>query len=292
MDALTFHSLPSGLRRPILITAFSGWNDAAEAATTAARYLAAAFGAEKFAEIDPEDFYNFGQSRPYVRFRPGSETEREIVWPAMEFSVARSTDLDRDLIVGVAAEPHLRWKTYCRTVLELAHRCEVSLVLSLGALLAEVAHTRPVRLVGGASDPELAARLGLRPTRYEGPTGIVGVLNTMCREAGISAANLWANVPHYVSGIENPKAALALIRRVLSLLNGSLDLADLEDAVRQFEQNLAEIVAQNGKIAAYIAKLETREAEEAPGDAAESDLPPASQLVAEIEQFLKQQRPE
>ena len=165
-------------------------------------------------------------------------------------------------------------------------------LLSLGALLAEVAHTRPVRLVGGASDPELAARLGLRPTRYEGPTGIVGVLNTMCREAGISAANLWANVPHYVSGIENPKAALALIRRVLSLLNGSLDLADLEDAVRQFEQNLAEIVAQNGKIAAYIAKLETREAEEAPGDAAESDLPPASQLVAEIEQFLKQQRPE
>jgi predicted ATP-grasp superfamily ATP-dependent carboligase len=292
MDALTFHSLPSGLRRPILITAFSGWNDAAEAATTAARYLAAAFGAEKFAEIDPEDFYNFGQSRPYVRFRPGSETEREIVWPAMEFSVARSSDLDRDLIVGVAAEPHLRWKTYCRTVLELARRCEVSLVLTLGALLAEVAHTRPVRLVGSASDPELAARLGLRPTRYEGPTGIVGVLNTMCRDAGVSAANLWANVPHYVSGIENPKAALALIRRVLSLLNGSLDLADLEDAVRQFEQNLAEIVAQNGKIAAYIAKLESREAEEAPGDAAESDLPPASQLVAEIEQFLKQQRPE
>jgi proteasome assembly chaperone (PAC2) family protein len=292
MDALTFHSLPSGLRRPILITAFSGWNDAAEAATTAARYLAAAFGAEKFAEIDPEDFYNFGQSRPYVRFRPGSETDREIVWPAMEFSVARSSDLDRDLIIGVAAEPHLRWKTYCRTVLDLARRCEVSLVLTLGALLAEVAHTRPVRLVGGASDPELSARLGLRPTRYEGPTGIVGVLNTMCREAGISTAMLWANVPHYVSGIENPKAALALIRRVLSLLNGSLDLVDLEDAVKQFEQNLAEIVAQNGKIAAYIAKLESREAEEAAGDTPESDLPPASQLVAEIEQFLKQQRPE
>lgn len=292
MDALTIHSRPDGLRRPILITAFSGWNDAAEAATTAARYLAAAFGAEKFAEIDPEDFYNFGLARPLVRFRSGSETEREIVWPAMEFSLARSPDLDRDVIVGVAAEPHLRWKTYCRTVLELARRCEVGLVLTLGALLAEVPHTRPVRLVGGASDPELAARLGLRPTRYEGATGIVGVLNAMCREVGMSTASLWANVPHYVSGIENPKAALALIRRVLSLLHGSLDLGDLEDAVRQFEQNLAEVVAQNGKIAAYIAKLESRDAEEASGDATESDLPPASQLVAEIEQFLRQQRPE
>jgi proteasome assembly chaperone (PAC2) family protein len=292
MDALTIHSMPTGLRRPIMITAFSGWNDAAEAATTAARYLAAAYGAEKFAEIDAENFYNFGLSRPYVRFRSGSETEREVVWPAMEFSLARSRDLDRDVIVGVAAEPHLRWKTYCRAVIELARRCEVSLVLTLGALLAEVPHTRPVRLVGGASDPELAARLGLRPTRYEGPTGIVGVLGILCREAGLSTASLWANVPHYVSGIENPKAALALIRRMLSLLNGSLDLSDLEDAVRQFEQNLAEIVAQNGKIAAYIAKLESHDAEQSPGDAAESDLPPASELVAEIEQFLRQQRPE
>lgn len=292
MDALTIHSMPAGLRRPILITAFSGWNDAAEAATTAARYLAAAFGAEKFAEIDPEDFYNFSLSRPYVRFRPGSETEREVVWPATEFSLARPAALERDFIVGVAAEPHLRWKTYCRTVLDLARRCDVTLVLTLGALLAEVPHTRPVRLVGGASDPELAARLGLRPTRYEGPTGIVGVLNSMCRDAGISTASLWANVPHYVSGIENPKAALALVRRVLSLLNGTLDLTDLEDAVRQFDQNLAEIVAQNGKIAAYIAKLESRDAEESPGGTAESDLPPASQLVAEIEQFLRQQRPE
>jgi proteasome assembly chaperone (PAC2) family protein len=292
MDALTIHSMPAGPRRPILITAFSGWNDAAEAATTAARYLAAAYGAEKFAEIDPEDFYNFGLSRPHVRFRPGSETEREVVWPATEFSLARPAALERDFIVGVAAEPHLRWKTYCRTVLDLARRCDVTLVLTLGALLAEVPHTRPVRLVGGASDPELAARLGLRPTRYEGPTGIVGVLNSMCRDAGISTASLWANVPHYVSGIENPKAALALVRRVLSLLNGTLDLADLEDAVRQFDQNLAEIVAQNGKIAAYIAKLESRDAEESSGGTAESDLPPASQLVAEIEQFLRQQRPE
>jgi proteasome assembly chaperone (PAC2) family protein len=294
MSALTIHTLPRGLRRPVLITAFSGWNDAAESATTAARYLATTFSAEKFAEIDPEEFYHFGLSRPYVRYKSGSETEREIVWPATEFSVARSGGLPRDLIIGVAIEPHLKWRTYCGSVLELARRCEATLVVMLGALLAEVPHTRPVRISGTASDPELAARLAVRPTRYEGPTGIVGVLNTACREGGIATASVWANVPHYVSGIENPKAALALVQRVLTLLNLEADLGDLEEASRQYDQNLAEIVAQNAKIKAYVAKLESRDAAEEPEatPAPASDLPPASELVAEIEQFLRQQRPE
>ncbi|MEK7701499.1 MAG: PAC2 family protein [candidate division NC10 bacterium] len=291
---LTIHAQPAGLRRPLLLLAWSGWNDAAESATTAARYLATAFRAEKFAEIDPEEFYHFGLSRPYVRFKPGSETEREIVWPATELSIAQAPALARDLIVGVAVEPHLKWKAYCEAVLELARRCDVALVLTLGALLAEVPHTRPVRLVGGASDPELAARLAIRSTRYEGPTGIVGVLNTICREQGFATASLWANVPHYISGIENPKATLALVRRVLPLLGATLDLSDLEEAVKQFDQNLAEIVSQNAKIAGYVKKLESRDAEEpSPVEPArESDLPPASELVAEIEQFLRQQRPE
>jgi proteasome assembly chaperone (PAC2) family protein len=293
MNPLTIHSQPQGLRRPVLIVAFSGWNDAAEAATTAARYLATTFHAEKFAEIDPEEFYHFGLTRPYVRYKSGSETEREIVWPAMEFSLTRAPELSRDVIIGVAGEPHLKWRTYCAAVLELARRCDVSLVLTLGALLAEVPHTRPVRLAGGASDPELAARLGVRPSRYEGPTGIVGVLNTACREQGLATASVWANVPHYISGIENPKAALALVQRVLTLLNVAVDLADLEDATRQFDQNLAEIVAQNAKIKAYVAKLESRDAaEEDQANPAPSDLPPASELVEEIEQFLRQQRPE
>ena len=294
MAPLTIHSLPQGLRRPVLITAFSGWNDAAEAATTAARYLATSFQAEKFAEIDPEEFYHFGLSRPYVRYKSGSETEREIVWPATEFSLARA-GLSRDLIVAVATEPHLKWRTYCANVLELARRCEATLVLTLGALLAEVPHTRPVRISGSASDPELAAQLGVRPSRYEGPTGIVGVLNTACREQGLAMASVWANVPHYVSGIENPKAALALVQRTLALLNLQADLGDLEEASRQYDQNLAEIVAQNAKIKAYVAKLESRDAEEQPAEPAQgSDLPPASELVAEIEQFLRQQqqRPE
>jgi proteasome assembly chaperone (PAC2) family protein len=176
-------------------------------------------------------------------------------------------------------------------MLELAQRCQITLVVTLGALLAEVPHTRPVRISGSASDPELAARLGVKPSRYEGPTGIVGVLNTACREQGLETASVWANVPHYISGIENPKAALAIVQRVLLMLNAEADLTDLEDATKQFDQNLSEIVAQNAKIKAYVAKLESRESEE-PEQAAASDLPPAAELVQEMEQFLRQQRPE
>ena len=294
MNPLVIETLPDNLRRPILIMAFEGWNDAAEAATTAARFLIGAWAAEKFARIDPEEFYHFGLARPQVRFKAGSETEREILWPGTEFSIVQEPELARDVIVGVAIEPHLKWQTYCATVLELARTCQVSLVLTLGALLAEVPHTKAVRLVGTATDPELARRLGIRPTRYEGPTGIVGVLNTTCREHGMATASLWANVPHYVSGIENPKAALALVRRVLGLLDAEVDLTDLEEATKQFEKNLAEIVSQNAKVAAYVKKLEAKAAEEEepePAPAAE-ELPPASDLVAEIEQFLRQQRPE
>ena len=296
-DPLTLFEEPSGLRQPVLILAFSGWNDAAESATTAARYLGQIWPSEPLATIDPEEFYHFGLSRPHVRFKTGSRTEREIIWPSTDFSLSRNSALDRDLIVGVAMEPHLRWRTYCGAVLDLARRADASLVLTLGALLAEVPHTRPVRLVGGTQDPALAAKLGIRPSRYEGPTGIVGVLNTICREAGVPTASLWANVPHYVSGIENPKAALALVRRVLSLLNTEADLTELSEAARQFEQNLNGIVAQNTKIAEYVAKLEKKKPDEdeeadADADAARDELPPSADLVAEIEQFLRQQHPE
>ncbi|MCI0372122.1 MAG: PAC2 family protein [candidate division NC10 bacterium] len=289
---LTIHALPERLRRPVLIMAFAGWNDASEAATTALRYLARAWSAEKFGTIDPEEFYHFGLSRPHVRFKAGSRTEREIIWPATEFLVVRAPDLDRDVIVGVATEPHLRWKTYCGLVLELARHCQVSLVLTLGALLADVAHTRPVSVTGSTSDRELAGMLGIRPTRYEGPTGIVGVLNTTCREQGIPTASLWANIPHYISGTENPKAALALVRRVVEFLHARADLSELEEAARQFEQNLAEVVARNAEIAAYVKKLEAKGAEEEePPPSPREELPPTSDLVAEIEQFLRQQRP-
>ena len=293
-DHLTILGETAGLRRPIVIMAFAGWNDAAESATGAARYIGQIWPSRPLASIDPEEFYHFGLSRPYVRFKPGSKHEREIVWPATEFSVSQPPALDRDIIVGVAIEPHLKWRTYCGAVLALARACSASLVLTVGALLAEVAHTRPVRLVGMARDPELAARLGIRPTRYEGPTGIVGVLNSMCGDQGTEHASLWANVPHYISGIENPKASMALVRRVLTLLNAEADLGDLEESTRQFEQNLEEIVSQNAKIAEYVKKLERKKPEDdevepaPPGD----ELPPSGDLVAEIEQFLRQQRPD
>lgn len=293
MDPVKILAMPGSFRRPVLVMAFTGWNDAAEAATAAARYVSTGFQADKFAEIDAEEFYHFGLTRPYVRFKTGSDTEREVIWPATEFSIAQSSELPRDIIVGVAPEPHLRWRTYCQCVLEIMRLTETTLVVTLGALLAEVPHTRPIRLTGLASDPELAARLGIRPTRYEGPTGIVGVLNTACRDRGVPTASLWANVPHYVSGIENPKASAALVRRLLGLLGAELDVSDLDDAGRQFDQNLAEVLRQNAKIAAYVKKLEAKDTEgddETPG--AISDLPPAAELVAEIEQFLRQQRPE
>ncbi len=289
---LTIHALPEQLRRPVLIMAFAGWNDASEAATTAARTLARAWSAERFATIDPEEFYHFGLSRPHIRFKAGSRTEREVIWPATEFSAASIPELDRDVIVGVAIEPHLKWKTYCGLILELARRCRVSLVLTLGALLADVAHTRPVSVTGTTSDRELAAMLGIRPTRYEGPTGIVGVLNTACREQGMPRASLWANVPHYISGTDNPRAALALVQRVAEFLQARVDLPELQEAARQFEQNLAEIVARNAEIAAYVKRLEAKgaEEEESPPSPRE-ELPLTSDLVAEIEQFLRQQRP-
>jgi proteasome assembly chaperone (PAC2) family protein len=291
MDSLIVHFVPDNLRRPVLILAWAGWNDAAESATTAARYLGTAFGAQKFAEIDPEEFYHFGLTRPVARFKPGSETEREIVWPVTEFSVTQSPELNRDVAIGVGSEPHLAWKRYCAHVVDVATRVRASLVLTLGALLAEVPHTRAVKLVGSASDPEIAQWLGLRPSRYEGPTGIVGVFNTLAREAGFSTASLWANVPHYISGIENPKATLALVRRVLGMIGGAPDLSDLEEASRQFDANLAEVVSQNKKIASYVAKLEKNDVEEPPPTRGQSDLPPASELLSEFEQFLRQQRP-
>jgi proteasome assembly chaperone (PAC2) family protein len=289
-DHLRWRRRPD-LRSPVVVAAFEGWNDAGEAATTAVRTMGEGWGAEPFADIDPEEFFDFTATRPHVQLVDGRT--RSINWPQNVFSAARLEDRDSDVVLLSGIEPGLRWRTFCDQIVEVVRETDARMVITLGALLAEVPHTRPVRISGSASDPELAARLGVRPSRYEGPTGIVGVLNTACREQGIATASVWANVPHYVSGIEIPKAALALVQRALTLLNVQADLADLEEASRQFDQNLAEIVAQNAKIKAYVAKLESRDTKETePEVAPGSDLPPASELVAEIEQFLKQQRPE
>jgi len=291
MAYLTYRARPPRLRRPILLMAFGGWNDAAESATNAARFLRTAYDGQPLATLDPEEFYHFGLSRPLVRLKPGT-SEREILWPETEFFLCRGDRLSRDVLIGVGAEPHLKWRTYCGVILDLARELEVGLVLTLGALLAEVPHTRPMRLCGFATDPELAALLGVRPTRYEGPTGIVGVLSSTARAAGLPTASLWANVPHYISAVENPHATLALARRVARLLDTPLDFGELEEAAAQFDAQLAEVLAQNRKVANYVRKLEAKdvEAEDAAIDPA-SDLPSAQELVAEIERFLRQQPP-
>jgi proteasome assembly chaperone (PAC2) family protein len=291
MTHLSYHEHPRGLRRPVLLLAFAGWNDAAESATNACRFLRQAWNGQPLATLDSEEFYHYGLQRPQVRFKTGT-TEREIIWPDTEFSVCTPPALNRDVLIGIGSEPHLRWKTYCRTVLDLARELEVGLIVTMGALLAEVPHTRPVRLTGFATDPELAALLRVRPTRYEGPTGIVGVLSSIARTAGLATASLWANVPHYISAVENPRATLALVHGVNRLLDGPIDVRELEEAGAQFDAQLAEVLAQNRKVATYVRKLEARdvEADELPRESP-GELPSAQDLVAEIERFMRQQPP-
>ena len=294
MSSYDYDDLPTGLRRPILILAFAGWNDAAESATGAAKFLCERWAARKVAAIDPDEFFNFQQQRPLIKFREGSRTEREIVWPATEFFLSQESTLPRDVMVGVGVEPHLRWRAFAHRILEMAQRCEVTLVITLGALLAEVPHTRPLRITGYASDMELRARLRVTPTRYEGPTGIVGLLNNTFRDAGLATASVWANVPHYVSSMANPHATLALIRRVLDFLDWTTDLGEFEEAGRQFDAHLAEILKGNAKATRYVKELEAREPaeDEAPEPAAAGELPNPAELIRELEQFLRKSPPE
>jgi len=230
MDPLSFTTVPT-LNRPILVLAFAGWNDAGDSATFAAKFLSQRLGAHKFASLDPETFYNFVEKRPQVRLR---NDEREILWPANEFSYVRDARLVQDVIIGIGVEPHLRWHAYIDSILQVVQQCHVELVVTLGALLADVAYSRPVRITGSASDPVLAQRLHLSTSRYEGPTGIVGTLNDACKRQGLPAISIWANVPHYITYAPNIKAALVLVRRVFTLLDFSADLNDLESAASDF----------------------------------------------------------
>lgn len=288
---LLMEEMPSGLRRPVLLVAFSGWNDAAEVATTAARFICRSLPTQRLATILPEEFYHFGLTRPEVHFREGSQTVREVRWPTTDFLIGMDPALPRDVIVGLGSEPHLRWQAFCGHILTVIRRAEVSLVITLGALLADVPHTRPVRVTGVATDPELARRFQTTPTRYEGPTGILGVLSDACRRAGLPAVSLWANVPHYVSEVSNPHAVLALLRRVLEFLEWPGDLSAFEEAAVEFDQQLARIVAQKPEVARYIQELERRDAQaEAASEGSTEELPNAADLIREVEQFLRRHR--
>ncbi len=290
---LLIEELPPGLRQLILLAAFSGWNDAAETATSAARFLCQRWSGRRIAQILPEEFFHFGLTRPEVRIQEGSRAAREIRWPANEFFLGTEPSLPRDVVVGLGVEPHLKWQAFCGHILEVARRSQVTLVITLGALLADVPHTRPIRVTGVATDPDLAARLQTSPTRYEGPTGIVGVLNDACRRVGLPVVSLWANVPHYVSEVSNPHAILALVQRVLEFLDWRTDLRELEEAAGEFDRQLARILAQKPDVARYIQELEQREAAAERGEGVpRSDLPAASELIREVEQFLRDYRGE
>jgi proteasome assembly chaperone (PAC2) family protein len=274
-----------------MVVAFSGWNDAAESATSAARFLCRIWSVTHAAVIQPEEFYHFGLTRPEVRFRKDTPGVREVHWPTTDFYRSDEPGLARDVIVGVGIEPHLKWQTFCGHILDLARRAQATLVITLGALLADVPHTRPIRISGVATDVELGRRLQTAPTRYEGPTGIIGVLNDTCRRAGLPAVSLWANVPHYVSEVSNPHAVLALVRRVLDIVEWEADLTELTDGAAEFDRQLARIMAQKPEVAKYVQELERRHGQEEPADATPAgDLPNSADLIREVEQFLRQQR--
>ncbi len=294
MDDLSFTEMPT-LNRPILLLAFKGWNNAGRAATFAAEFFTQRLAAQKFASLDPETFYNFIERRPTVRLHNG---ERVLSWPANEFSYARDPGLIQDVIIGLCVEPHLRWRAYTELILHVVQECNVELVVTLGALLADVAYSRPVQVTGMASDSALASRLHLEVSKYEGPTGIVGVLHDALRRKGHPAISIWANVPHYIGASPNVKASLAIVRRVLTLLDFSTDLDDLERASAEFDKRVADVIASDPKVAEYVRRLEERndeedEAQEMPQQSGGIDASPSGdELAQELQQFLRQQRRE
>jgi proteasome assembly chaperone (PAC2) family protein len=280
-EELRIHSRPE-LEKPVLLAAFRGWNDGAQAASLAAGYLAKTWDAEQFAEIDPEDFFDFQATRPHVSLEDG--LTRRIEWPETGFYHARPEGLDRDVVLLLGIEPNLRWRTFTELVVGLAGELEVELMITLGALLADVPHTRPAPVTGSATDSELVERLGLSASRYEGPTGIVGVLHDACREAGIPSASLWAAVPHYVSLTPSPRAAVALCERLGSLIGVEIDVDELEEAAQSYEEQVSEAVASDEETASYVEELERRT------DSIEesSDLPSGEALAAELTRFLRE----
>src|SRR5919204_2323384 len=279
-DALRIGALPE-LQSPVLVAAFRGWNDGAHGASLAAEYLARRWEAERFGDIDPEEFFDFQSTRPHVSLEAG--LTRRIDWPENAFHHARLPGLERDVVLLIGVEPNLRWRTFAGLVVDLAQQLGVELVVTIGALLADVPHTRPVPVTGSASDPELVERLGLATSRYEGPTGIVGVLHDACARVGLPSASLWAAVPHYVSLTPSPRAALSLCDRLSGLLGISIPAAELEEAARAYEQQVSEAVASDEETAAYVEELERR------ADTIEaSDLPSGDALAAELTRYLRE----
>ena len=274
------------LRGPVLLAAFDGWNDAGEAATSALDAIGDGLGAETFATLDPEEFYDFQATRPTVRLVEGL---RRIEWPAVELRAARLPAAEHDLIVVRGHEPNLRWRTFAAEIVELAADLRVEMVVTVGALLADVPHTRPVQVVSSAGDKDLAERLGLNVSRYEGPTGILGVLGEAATSEGIPTVGLWAALPHYLNLAPNPWGAMALVKELRRLLPMAVDTSALAGQTEAFDAAVADLVEENPELAGYIERLEADSDEEEvdeEGSPGLADVPP-EELVAEVERYLR-----
>lgn len=285
MQPLQWERRPDGLRAPALVCAFKGWNDAGDAATTALQFVGTALGATRFATIDPEEFFDFQATRPQVKLVDG--LTREIEWPEVEIFEARVPRAPRDLILLTGSEPSMRWRSFCQLILDLSEALGVQMVVSLGALLADVAHSRPIGISGLSSDPVLVERLQLTPTTYEGPTGIVGVLQAACQRAGIPSASLWASVPHYIASAPNPKAALALVRKLEGLVGVSVDATELETASGDYERQVNLAVQSDPDVQAFVERLE-RAADDEDEPIDPTELPSGDRLASDFMKFLRQ----
>jgi len=283
---IEFEGLPESLPElvdPVMLCAFEGWNDAGDAASGAVLHLEEVWAATQIAEVDPEDYYDFQVNRPEVVIEDG---ERSITWPTTRISVARIPLATRDVVLVAGIEPSMRWRAFTAELLGIARELGVEMVVTLGALLADTPHTRPVPVSGTSSDESISVRMGYEPSTYEGPTGIVGVLQDACATAGIPAVSLWAAVPHYVAQPPCPKATLALLARIEDLLDVPVPLADLPEESRAWQIGVDELAGEDEEIAAYVHQLEevvdTAELPEASGDA----------IAREFERYLRRRSTE
>lgn len=272
------------LRNPVLIAAFEGWNDAGDAATSAVEHLALTWDAEPLAEIDPENFYDFQVTRPTVKLIDG--VTRMIEWPTTRLTLCRLPNHSRDVILVQGIEPNFRWRAFCAELVQLALDNGVTTMISLGALLADVAHTRPVQVTGSAQDGKTAEELGLTKSTYEGPTGISGVFQDACLQAGIPGVSFWAAVPHYVSHAPSPKATLALLHRVEEFLDIEVTPGSFPEQSEEWEAEVTQIAADDEEISEYIHTLEERDSEEEQLTPASGDV-----IAAEFERYLRRRGP-
>lgn len=273
------------LRSPILVCAFRGWNDACASASTALETVAGSLETMKLGEIDPEEFFDFQVNRPVISLVDG--ISREIEWPENEFYAAFAPHAEHDLILLDGTEPNFRWRAFTKAIIAVAERFKVERIVTMGALIAEVAHTLPVPVTGLSSDPELIAGLDVRRSDYEGPTGITGVLHDACAKAGIPSASLWAAVPHYVAAVPNPKAALALLDNLEAITGVIVDSEDLEDECQIYKEQVDRAIATNTEIGEMVDRLEAEQAELLEDE--DLEIPNAETLASEFQRFLQDQ---